>query len=185
MSEHRVCAPIDGIPTHGEVALRRAVAEETRASVTVPYEGPYAAYVMRPFNFPIASRFSDGTFGVHYSADRFDVAIAEHGFHLARALMDARMPAIHMRRAYLTLEFNADLPEIEPRAELLRADDYTASQQYGSDRRRMGDPGVRYPSVRKAGGACAGLFHPILATDVYLLTDSLSCRWSGSALRFD
>lgn len=183
MSQHRVCAPID-VTTGTSTALRRAVADETATHVMAPYAGPYAAYVMRPFRYPVASRFSDGTFGVHYSANRLEVARAEHGFHLARALVDARMPAMDMRRAYLTLDFLSDLPEVEPSSDLLHPDDYTASQRYGCQRYSAGDPGLHFPSVRSSGGRCAGLFRPALATTVYLITDSLRCHWAGDTLTF-
>lgn len=46
---------------------------------------------------------------------------------------------------------------------LLRLDDYAASQVLGAKLRTAGSDGVAYPSVRRPGGECSGLFWPDLA----------------------
>lgn len=71
---HRVCTPIAA--PNPLTARLHAVAARTKRTVRQPYVGPHAPYIMRPFESPSRSRFSDGSFGVHYSANRLDVATA-------------------------------------------------------------------------------------------------------------
>lgn len=142
---------------------------------------------MRPFEFPSPSRFSDGTFGVHYSADTLDVALTEHAFHLERALRDARAEPMELRRAYINLRFARPLRRIDDgQPELLDPNDYSRSQIYGAELYRANAPGLKYPSVRSEGyGLCAGLFRSSLVTGVQLVTDSLPLIWDGDHLLID
>lgn len=151
------------------------------------YDGPYAPYIMRPFEFPSPSRFSDGTFGVHYSANALDVAVTEHVFHLEKALRDTGAGPMELRRAHVNLRFANPLRVVdEGQRELLDPDDYSRSQAYGAELYRANAPGVEYPSVRyQRHGICAGLFRPSLATNVHLVTDSLPLTWDGSRLRME
>src|SRR5215468_8542194 len=69
----------------GEIAL---VPPDQRVS------GPNATWVMAPFTHvnPKGSRFSDGSWGVYYAANRIETAIAETVFHFARFARDSQDP---------------------------------------------------------------------------------------------
>ena len=61
---------------------------------------------------------------------------------------------------------------------LLRPDDYAESQELGSRLRAAGSEGIAYPSVRRPGGECAGLFWPDLA-DNPVQGRHLDYHWNG------
>jgi hypothetical protein len=188
---HRVCAPLTTNERRAQrsatTARLLAVAARTNFAIRETYDGPHASYIMRPFEFPNPSRFSDGTFGVHYSANALDVAVSEHAFHLARALRDTRAEPMELRRAHINLRFAQPFRPIDDgRPELLDPNDYSRSQVYGAELYRSNAPGLKYPSVRYSGhGFCAGLFRPSLATEVHLVTDSLPLIWDGHHLLTD
>ena len=61
---------------------------------------------------------------------------------------------------------------------LLQPDDYSESQALGLRLRAAGSDGIAYPSVRRPGGACAGLFWPDLAGNP-VQGRHLDYHWNG------
>jgi hypothetical protein len=111
------------------------------------------------------SRFSDGSFGVLYVGDRFEVALLETIHHHARFMLaTAQPPGWTSQFREIVLEVDAALHDIRPlgadAAPVLDPVDYAASQALGIGLRAMGSAGIAYPSVRCPGGECAGLFYP-------------------------
>lgn len=148
-----------------ELGEIRLVAPEERVS------GAGATPIMAAFTHlnPEGSRFSDGGYGVYYAARSLTTAIAEVGHHRSRFLQRTAEPAIDIDLRLITATVDADLHDLsaipngdvaQPFESALRPDDYGPSQQLGRALRDKGSWGIRYPSVRLAGGECVGIFRP-------------------------
>jgi RES domain len=122
------------------------------------------AYVERPFLFPWPSRFSDGTYGVLYSANSFQTAVRETAHYLQRFYADGKAPAMETRRVRLRLQLRGRAEDVRyavdrhvPR-EIYDANDYFVSQRFGDAARQRVDA-IHYDSVRnRKGGHCAAAF---------------------------
>ena len=147
----------------GEITL---VAKDERIT------GPGATPVMAAFTHlnPEGSRFSDGTYGVYYAAHSLETAIAEVSHHRAVFLRSTEEPAIDIDLRLVTANVEADLHDLAEPGEAANAanrfaaaldpDDYAPSQALGRALRASESWGIRYPSVRHAGGECVGIFRP-------------------------
>jgi len=150
-------------------------------------EGPGADHLMKPF-FNLSpdrpSRFSDGTFGVLYAGRTSDVALFETIYHHGRFMTATdQAPGWTSRFLEVSLDIDAslhDLRRIGRRASpFLDAGDYGSSQALGVELSTSGSDGIAYPSVRRAGGECAALFYPDLASNVRERRH-LDYHWDGS-----
>lgn len=134
--------------------------------------GPGATYLMAPFTHVSPdrpSRFSGGSYGVLYVAATFEVALFETIHHHARFMArTAEPPGWTSQFREIVLDVEAHLNDIRGKEDrfssLLDPSDYSAAQALGTDLRRAGSDGIVYPSVRRAGGECVGLFYPDLAS---------------------
>lgn len=146
--------------------------------------GPGASYLMAPFTHASPdrpSRFSDGSFGVLYAGDRFEVALFETVFH--HQLFMARTneaPGWTSQFREIVMEVGADLHDLREGGspEALDPDDYAAGQPLGAELRGRGSDGLVYPSVRYSTGACVALFYPDLAQHP-LQGRHLDYHWNG------
>ena len=142
----------------GEIGL---VPPERRVS------GPNASWVMAPFTHlnPKGSRFSDGSYGVYYAADRLSTAIAETAHHFASFARDSKDPPrredMRVLVGAVANEFH-DINRLPPahRASVLDPNSYLASRALALALRASGSNGVVYSSVRDPGGRCIGAFWP-------------------------
>lgn len=130
--------------------------------------GAGASWLMAPFTHVSPdrpSRFSDGSFGVLYVGNRFEVALLETVHHHARFMLaTAQPPGWTSQFREIVLDIDAELHDLrggsEETAAVLDPVDYAQSQQLGTRLRDAASEGVVYPSVRCPGGECAGLFYP-------------------------
>lgn len=149
--------------------------------------GPTASLVMGAFTHasPLRpSRFSDGRFGMWYCADRFEVALAETGFHFERFMRDTGEPAGDADFRELTCAVGGalhDLRKTDPENCLLPGD-WAPGQALGRRVRNEGADGVIYPSVRTTAGLAAGLFWPDCVVLPVLQARQLRYRWDGSRM---
>ncbi|WP_425493254.1 RES family NAD+ phosphorylase [Microvirga zambiensis] len=151
--------------------------------------GPGASYLMAPFTHVSAdrpSRFSDGTFGVLYAGNSFEVALFETIHHHGRFMARTNEPAGWTSQfREIVLEINADLHDLRSRnvklVELLLPDDYGASQTLGTQLRATGSDGIVYPSIRYSGGECVGLFYPDGAANP-IQGRHLDYHWNGTKI---
>jgi len=150
--------------------------------------GPGASYLMAPFVHASPdrrSRFSDGSYGVLYAAESFETALFETIHHHARFMAATRQEpgwTSQFREIVLDLEGRLhDLHEAQPA--LFDPDDYAAAQAVAAGLRRTGSDGVIYPSVRRPGGTCAGLFYPDLAQHP-VQGRHLDYHWDGARVDF-
>jgi len=149
--------------------------------------GNGASYLMAPFTHVSTdrpSRFTDGSYGVLYVADRFETALFETIHHHARFMARTReAPGWTSQFREIVVSVDADLHDLRGRPEGLDAaldpDSYAASQALARQLRREGSDGIAYPSVRYPEGECAALFHPDCARNP-LQGRHLDYHWDGS-----
>lgn len=130
--------------------------------------GSGASYLMAPFTHispDRPSRFSNGSYGVHYVAARFDTALFETIHHHARFMArTAEVPGWTSQFREIILSVDANLHDLrlaEPEHQsALNPKSYVASQTLAATLRAAGSDGIVYPSVRHASGECVGLFYP-------------------------
>jgi hypothetical protein len=133
--------------------------------------GPGATPVMAAFTHlnPEGSRFSDGSYGVYYAAHSLPTAVAEVSHHRAIFLRRTDESAIDLDLRLITANVEAELHDLgsvrddaanSRYAAALDPDDYGPSRTLGRALREAGSWGLRWPSVRDAGGECVGLFRP-------------------------
>lgn len=152
--------------------------------------GEGASYLMAPFTHVSPdrpTRFAAGTFGVLYLAESFETALAETIHHHARFMARTREPAgwtSQFRELVLDARLAAhDLTGGAAWAAALDPADYGPAQQLGAALRAAGSDGVLYPSVRRPGGQCLGLFYPDLATPP-VQARHLDYHWDGTRVDF-
>lgn len=151
--------------------------------------GPGSGPIMAAFTHvnPGGSRFSDGSYGVFYAANRRATAIAETRYHHARFLLATREPPMHLPMRLYHVRIDAPLHDLLPPGAVDGAvyapDSYTASRALGMQLRAQGSRGVVYRSVREEGGQCVGLFSPRGASEclhaAYLIYDWNGAEFSG------
>jgi hypothetical protein len=139
----------------GELSL---VAKGDRVS------GPGTTPIMAAFTHlnPEGSRFSDGSFGVYYCAQKLETALSEVRYHQERFLVRTREGPLRLELRLYLADLEARLVDVRRLAECHRADDYGPSRKLGGALRAEGRDGVLYRSVRYEGGLCAAVFRPRL-----------------------
>jgi hypothetical protein len=150
--------------------------------------GPGASYLMSPFTHATTdrpSRFSDGSYGVLYIADRFEVALFETIYHHARFMAATRQePGWTSQFRELVLDIDGRLHDLQDaKPAVFDPADYAVAQAVAARLHRAGSDGVLYPSVRHPGGLCAGLFYPDLARPP-VQGRHLDYHWNGSRVDY-
>jgi hypothetical protein len=138
---------------------------------------------MAPFTHvnPKGSRFSNGTFGVYYTARDLITAIRETAYHFEKFALDSNdPPRREVMRVLLGKVANRfdDLDSVPNNKEFLNPISYAASQPFGADRRKVGSNGISYPSVRHAGGRCIAAFWPNVVS-IPIQERHLQYDWDG------
>jgi hypothetical protein len=149
--------------------------------------GPGASWLMAPFTHVSPdrpSRFGDGSYGVLYAGDSFEVALFETVHHHARFMAATRQkPGWTSQFREIRLDVAATLHDLRGPdpvfREALDPDDYRPAQTLGAALRESGSDGLVYPSVRHAGGDCVGLFYPDSASNP-VQGRHLDYHWDGA-----
>jgi hypothetical protein len=143
--------------------------------------GPGSTPLMAAFTHvnPEGSRFSDGSYGVLYLAHQFETAVEETIYHREQFLAATGEPPIDITMRCYVSGVHGTLHDIRGgwKAEH-DPDNYAASRKLGEKLRKQDSNGVVYDSVRKAGGECAALFYPDLASPC-VQGKHLIYRWDG------
>ena len=124
--------------------------------------GPGASLVMGAFTHVSsgrAGRFSDGSYGVWYCGDRFEVALAETAHHFERFMKATDEPPGDADYRELVSSVHGHVAD-GGAPEILAPDDWRAGQALGARTRQRGGDGVHYPSVRYPAGRAMALFWP-------------------------
>jgi hypothetical protein len=148
--------------------------------------GPGATYLMAPFTHVSRdrpSRFTDGSYGVLYAAERFETALLETMHHHARFMARTHeAPGWTSQFRELVLDVNAEIYDLRGAdsafASVLDPDDYRESPPLAAGLRAAGADGIVYPSQRDADGQCVGLFYPDCAGNV-IQGRHLDYHWNG------
>jgi RES domain len=151
--------------------------------------GPGASYLMAPFTHVSTdrpSRFSDGTYGVLYLAERFETALLETMHHHARFMArTGEAPGWTSQFRELVIDLDAILHDLRGDAPAFAAaldpDSYVASQALARALRAAGSEGLVYPSQRDPRGQCAGLFYPDRAHNP-VQGRHLEYHWDGTCV---
>lgn len=155
------------------------------SSHEIPFGIRGCSYAAAPFTHvnPQGSRFSNGSFGVLYFADRFETAIAEVKYH--QQLYWQKVLGLHYERfVFRGLKgiFNeggfVDAQALSIEHAIYAPDDYSVSQPFGADVRQQSG-GLRYHSVRYPGACCWALMTPQSVTDI-VQTSHLEMIWNGA-----
>jgi RES domain len=153
--------------------------------------GPGSSFLMAPFthvSIDRPSRFSDGTFGILYAGDRFEVALFETIFHHGRFMARTNEPAGWSSQfREIVLDVTGRLHDLRAGkaayADALDPDDYREGQAFGAQLRAAGADGVVYPSVRFERAECVGLLYPDLASNP-MQGRHLDYHWNGERVDF-
>jgi RES domain len=148
--------------------------------------GNGATYLMAPFTHVSKdrkSRFSDGTYGVLYAGNIFEVALLESVHHHAKFMARTNeAPGWTSQFREIVLSIDARLHDLRGQspdhAAELDPDDYAPSQALATQLRAAGSNGIVYPSIRRKGGQCVGLFFPDLASNA-VQGRHLDYHWDG------
>ncbi len=149
--------------------------------------GPTASLVMGAFTHfsrDRPSRFSDGSYGVWYCGDRFEVALAETAHHFARFMRATAEPAAEADYRELVCAIAGELHDLRDgsRKDCLDPDDWSGGQALGRTLQAENADGVVYPSVRHPAGQAASLFWPDLVKLPVTQGRQLRYHWDGTAM---
>jgi len=166
--------------------VRDAVGEIGLVPAHRRVSGPNASWVMAPFTHvnPRGSRFSDGSYGVYYAADRLSTAIAETAHHFASFARDSNDPPRREDMRVLvgavdTVFHDVDSLPVAERAAVLDPSSYAAGRALARALRDEGSNGLAYPSVRARDGRCVGAFWPDVV-GIPVQERHLKYEWDGT-----
>lgn len=143
-----------------------------------------ASWVMAPFTHVSPerpSRFSDGSYGVYYAGDQFEVALRETVFHFERFMASTDEPPGQAAYRELVGELDATLHDLRhdpSHAPCLDPNDWQQSQRLAARLRADNSDGIVYPSVRWPKGNAAAAFWPDVV-GIPIQGRHLSYRWDG------
>jgi RES domain-containing protein len=141
---------------------------------------------MAPFTHinPRGSRFSNGTYGVYYAAERLETAIRETVYHFSQFAADSNDPPRREDMRVLMGKVDHLFEDINTldsttKSAILDKNSYASSQAFAEHRRENGTDGLVYPSVRHDGGQCIAVFWPD-AIGIPIQERHLKYEWDGS-----
>jgi hypothetical protein len=167
--------------------VRDQVGDLTLVPVERRLVGPTASLAMSTFTHVSRDRpgrFSDGSYGVWYCGDRFEVALMETAHHFERFMRSTNEPAGDAQYRELTTSIAGSVHELRQGGfpDCLNPDDWRAAQILAADLRGNGSNGIVYPSVRWPAGEAAGLFWPDLIRLPINQARTLRYHWDGSRM---
>ena len=133
----------------------------------IPFGIPGCSYAVAPFTHlnPAGSRFSDGSFGVLYLADKLATALAEVQHH--QQLYWTQVEGLAFDRLLLralSCKFDQtgmlDMTGISLDDPIYDPHDYSAARVAGAKLKQTAAKGLKYNSVRSPGNICWGLLTP-------------------------
>lgn len=159
--------------------LREITGELWRVPAQDRVSGPGSSPIMAAFtHIGIASRFTDGSYGVYYAARDLKTAIAETVYHRERFLAATEEPDTELTmRQYINC-IALPLHDVRSNKTLHDPESYVYSQQEGKRLRELGSHGLIYNSVRDPGGVCVAALRPTAVT-VPIQGGHFRYVWSG------
>lgn len=171
-----------------EALTNARIRDEIGDIATVPpserVSGPGASWVMGAFAHRRPSRFTDGTFGVYYCANRRRTAIAETSYHMAAFYAATREAPLDVEMRVLQGSVDDRFHDVRTRGPwraVLAPANYAPGQALGARLFAAKSRGVVYPSVRDPGGQCLGAFTP-KAVGLPKVATVLRYHWNGARI---
>jgi hypothetical protein len=164
--------------------IRDAVGNLALVPVARRVAGPTASIVMGAFTHVSrdrTGRFSDGSYGVWYCGDRFEVALAETAYHFEGFMRATSEPAGEADYRELVCAVQGRVANGSDPA-LLAPDDWGPGQAFGRQVRDEGGDGVLYPSVRHPAGKALALFWPDCITLPVTQARQFRYSWDGTRM---
>lgn len=149
--------------------------------------GPGASAVMAAFTHcspARQTRFSDGRFGVYYAGHKFETALLEVSFHMARFHAATNDPPLREQYRAYKGAINKIMHDVRgPGFEHLLdpVPVYDAPQAFAAMLRQTGSNGIVYPSVRHRKGECIAAFWPNVVS-IPVQERHIELRWNGTAI---
>lgn len=164
--------------------VRDDIGDLTLVPVEHRVSGPSASIVMGAFthcSVDRKSRFSDGTYGIWYAGDCFEVALAETIYHHEHFMRRTNEPPADSQFRELKAHVVGKLRDLRKRTseKYLTPDDYAASQMVAKGFRNGGEDGIVYPSVRWSKGDAVALFWPDCVQLPVIQAQHLLYHWDG------
>lgn len=158
----------------GNIAL---VAPEDRVS------GPGTTAIMAAFtHIGIASRFTDGRFGIYYAGLNLETALAESRFSRARFLRTTNeAPQMLTLRCY-QCTVNTQLIDVRADPQVHNPDSFVYAQAIGRQLKAQNAMGILYQSVRYPGGECIAALRPKALTPPAIQTGHYQFYWDGNSI---
>ncbi|MBB3063509.1 RES family NAD+ phosphorylase [Microbulbifer rhizosphaerae] len=142
--------------------------------------GPGTSPIMAAFtHIGVASRFTDGSFGVYYAGLSFETAVAESMHSQRRRMEDTEEPPRQLTMRCFRCAVTADLVDARGIADLHTPDSWTAGQAFGRDCRERSEFGIHYRSVRYDGGESVAILRPPALIPPAVQTRHLAYHWDG------
>ena len=175
---------------HAEAKTNPRVRDSLGQIHLIPVErrvaGQGASYVMAPFchiSRDRPTRFSDGSFGIYYAGDRFEVALSETIHHFERFMRATNEEPSKQDFRELVGSIDSSVHDLRNDAgfkSVLDPNDYAGSQILA---RRLRDNqnsnGIVYPSVRYHQGEAIAAFWPDVVS-IPVQARHLCYRWDGA-----
>jgi len=150
--------------------------------------GQGASWVMAPFVHASPDRpgrFHDGTYGVYYSGDRFEVALFETIYHHEKFMRATDQPEGSSTFRELIGAVSARLHDLRGGgfSTYLHPDSYAESQHLAAKLKATGSDGIVYPSVRFEEGEAIAAFYPDVVTPP-TQGRHLRYHWDGTRIAY-
>lgn len=169
--------------------LREEIGDLSLIPVEDRVFGEGSSWVMAPFTHlnPGGSRFSDGSWGVYYTAYQLETAIAETKFHREKFMRATNEPPMHLDMRVIVASIKGEVHDIlgkdYRRTELYSLDSYTVSQGLGRRLKNINSFGVVYWSVRQLSGQNVAVFKPKIISR-WCQERHLEYVWDGQHISF-
>jgi hypothetical protein len=176
---------------NGEAKMNPRVRDQLGELNLVPISrrlsGPSASLAMAAFTHVSRDRqgrFSDGSYGVWYCGDRFEVALMETAHHFERFMRRTAEPAADAQYRELTAHIAGSLHDLRGGdfPDCLTPDDWGPAQSLAARLRNSGGDGIVYHSVRWPAGQAAALFWPDLIRLPIIQARTLQYHWDGARM---
>jgi hypothetical protein len=167
--------------------MRDQIGDLTLVPVERRVAGPSASLVMAAFTHVSRDRpgrFSDGSYGVWYCGDRFEVALAETAYHFERFMARTNEPPADAQYRELQAHIAGSLHDLRSNGfkDCLDPNDWKPAQRLAFSVRDAGSDGIVYSSVRWPAGQAAALFWPDLVQLPIVQAHTLQYHWDGSRM---
>lgn len=158
----------------GNIAL---ISKEDRVT------GPGTTPIMAAFtHIGIASRFTNGRYGVYYAGLDRETAITESRHSRTRFLQATNEPPQILTMRCYHCRVDGLLVDVRSNEEVHDPDRWDAGQAFGVKMKRENEWGILYRSVRHKGGECIGILRPPALVPPAVQAGHLQYRWDGKEI---